>query len=152
MIKVINDGGRPWVVRLVFSGMAYGLDFKLTHDKEKPLVEFYDARFEHTPYGQFVSRYYAETLLEGYEKGRTAGGICLEGSVPEWNVSGGALGRVLDWVGKAIAERETNPPVDRKWLSQYVGDIQRAWEIGDRETVGHMLFDGEFNDRIFYTS
>ena len=46
MIKVINDGGRPWVVRLVFSGMAYGLDFKLTHDKEKPLVEFYDARFE----------------------------------------------------------------------------------------------------------
>ena len=65
---------------------------------------------------------------------------------------GDALGRVLVWVGKAIAERDTNPPVDRKWLSQYVGDIQRAWEIGDRETVGHMLFDAEFNDRIYYTS
>ena len=152
MIKVINDGGRPWAVRLVFSGMAYGLDFKLTHDKEQPLVEFYDARFEHTPYGQFVSRYYAETLLEGYEKGRTAGGICLEGSVPDWNLSGAALGRVLDWVKKATAERETNPPVDRKWLSQYIGDIQKAWEDDDLIKVGELLHDGEFNDRIFYTS
>ena len=54
----------------------------------------------------------------------------------------------LDTAG-AIAKRDINPPVDRKWLSQYVGDIQRAWEIGDRETVGHMLFDGEFNDKIY---
>ncbi len=151
MIKVINDGGRPWAVRLVFSGMAYGLDFKLTHDKEQPLVEFYDARFEHTPYGQFVSRYYAETLLEGYEKGRTAGGICLEGGVPDWNLSGAALGRVLDWVKKAIAERELNPPIDRKWLSQYIGDMQQAQEAGDWMRVAELLFDNDFNDRIIYT-
>lgn len=149
MIKVINDGGRPWTARLVFKGMAYGLDFKLVHDKDEPLVEFYDARHEHTPYGQFVSRYYAETLLEGYEKGRTAGGICLDGGVPSWNLSGAALGRVLDWVRAAIKERAENPPLDRKWLSQYVGDMQRAWET-DRAAVGHMLFDGEFNDRIYY--
>lgn len=151
MIKVINDGRRPWAVRLVFSGMAYGLDFKLTHDKEQPLVEFYDARFEHTPYGQFVSRYYAETLLEGYEKGRTAGGICLEGGVPDWNLSGAALGRVLDWVKKTIAERELNPPIDRKWLSQYIGDMQQAQEAGDRMRVAELLFDNDFNDRIIYT-
>ena len=149
MIKVINDGGRPWTARLVFKGMSYGLDFKLVYDKDEPLVEFYDARHEHTPYGQFASRYYAETLLKGHESGRTAGGICLDGGVPGWNLSGAALGRVLDWVRAAIKERAENPPLDRRWLSQYIGDMQRAWET-DRDAVGHMLFDGEFNDRIYY--
>ena len=150
MIKVINDGGRPWAVRLVFTGMAYGLDFKLTHDKPEPLIEFYDARYEHTPYGQFVSRYYVSTLLEGFKSGRTSGGICLEGSVPAWNVSGDALGRVLDWASKAVAERDANPPLDRQYVSQYIGDIQKAWEEDDLMKVGELLHDGEFNDRIFY--
>ena len=150
MIKAINDGGRPWVVRILFSGMAYGLDFKLTHDGE-PIIEFYDARYEITPYGQFVSRYYASTLMEGYEKGRTARGLCLDGGVPDWNVSGDALGRVLEWAGKAIAARELNPPIDRKWLSQYVAQMQRHAEMRDYVAVDSMLHDSEFNDRIHYT-
>ena len=150
MIKAINDGGRPWVVRLVFAGDKYGLDFKLTHAEEDPLVEFYDARFEHTVYGQFVSRYYARTLLER-EPGT---GLNLDGGVAEWSISSAAYLRVLLWVRNCINARPAemlNAPVDRKWLSQYVGDIQRAWEE-DRDRVGHLLFDAEFNDRIYYTS
>lgn len=149
MIKVINDCGRPWVVRILFPGMAYGLDFKLIHEG-KPVVEFYDARHEHTPYGQFVSRYYVETLLASHESGRTAGGLCLQGGVREWNVSGEALGRAMDWVKKAIAARGTDQPIDRQCLSQYIGDIQAAWAEGNMTRVDQLLHDAEFNDRIYY--
>ena len=150
MIKVINDGGRPWVVRLVFSGMAYGLDFKLTYAEDKPMVEFYDARHEHTPYGQFVSRYYAETLLASHESGRTAGGLCLQGGVREWNVSGEALGRAMDWAKKAITVRNAEPPIDRQWLSQYIGDIQAAWAEGNMTRADQPFHAAEFNDSISY--
>jgi hypothetical protein len=131
----------------VFDGDAYGLDMKLTHSG-KPMVEFYDAHYEHTDFGQFVSRYYADTLLEGMDDapGR---GLCLDGGVPEWSVSGEALFRVQQWAKAAISAREAEPPLDRRWLSQYVGDIQRAFEEGDRIRVGELLFDANFNDRIY---
>lgn len=151
MIKAINDGGRPWVVRLIFSGDPFGLDFKLVHDGE-PVIEFYDARHEHTQYGQFVSRYYMSTLLEGYENGRTKTGICLQGNVPSWSVSGEALARILEWAKTAVTERQLNPPIDRKWLSKYIADMQTAWDLEDRSTVANMLFDSNFNDKIYYTS
>jgi hypothetical protein len=149
MIKILNDAGRPWVVRLLFAGMKYGLNFKLTHEG-KPVMEFYYAKNdEFEPYGQFVSSYYLDTLLEGYQSGRTSGGICLDGGVPQWNLGGESLGKALEWAKKAVAEREANPPIDKRWLSQYVGDIQRAFEAGDHIEVGNLLFDGEFNDKIY---
>ncbi len=147
MIKVLNDGGRPWVVRLLFSGMAFGLEFKLVH-AGKPVVEFYDARYEHTPYGQFVSRYYADTLFEGMQDKPTRG-LCLDGGVPEWVLSAEALFRAQKWAKAAIAEREANPPLDPLWLSQYVAKIQQAHEAGDFMEVGNLLYDAEFNDKIY---
>jgi hypothetical protein len=70
-------------VRVVFRGEGYGVNDVIIHDDETPLVEFYDSR--HTrinPRGQFVSRYYASTLLEGKNRG-----LALDGGVPEWTVS-----------------------------------------------------------------
>jgi hypothetical protein len=74
-------------VRVVNKGEKYGLNFCLTHKQEKPLVEFYDARYPHTEFGQFVSRYYVETILgeDGY--GSKEGGLSLHGGIPEWTVS-----------------------------------------------------------------
>lgn len=66
-------------VRIIEKGDSYGLNNVLTHDKDDPLVEFWD-----TKHDQFVSRYYKSTLLEGDNEGR---GLNLHGGVPEWSVS-----------------------------------------------------------------
>lgn len=83
-------------VRVVNKGDKYGRDFCLTHDESKPLVEFYDSRYPHTEFGQFVSRYYAETLLSGEDDG-----LCLDGGVPAWTVSKEDMDTVREWL-KAI--------------------------------------------------
>ena len=75
-------------VRVVNKGDKYGREFCLTHDEQKPLVEFYDSRYPHTEFGQFVSRYYKETLLGEDKWGRAEGGLCLDGgNANEWTVS-----------------------------------------------------------------
>jgi hypothetical protein len=89
MIKLFSDGGRLWAVRLVFYGDRYGLDNKLVHDKildgkKDVLVEFYDTRFLHDNIGQFVSRYYAETLLTG-ELRRCRYGYHRKNNPDNWN-------------------------------------------------------------------
>jgi hypothetical protein len=74
-------------VRVVNKGDKYGRDFVLTHDSDKPLVEFYDSRYPHTEFGQFVSRYYVSTILgtDGY--GRAEGGLILDGGNADvWTV------------------------------------------------------------------
>jgi hypothetical protein len=75
-------------VRVVNQGDKYGRDFCLTHDEQKPLVEFYDSRYPHTEFGQFVSRYYVETILGEDGWGRAEGGLCLDGgNADSWSVS-----------------------------------------------------------------
>ena len=75
-------------VRVVNYGDKYGRDFCLTHDQQKPLVEFYDSRYPHTEFGQFVSRYYVETILGEDKWGRAEGGLCLDGgNADSWTVS-----------------------------------------------------------------
>jgi hypothetical protein len=75
-------------VRIVRKGDRYGRNNVLTHDKEdQPLVEFYDNRYPHTEYGQFVSRYYVSTILGTDRWGRGEGGLMLDGGVPSWTVS-----------------------------------------------------------------
>lgn len=74
-------------VRVVNKGDKYGRDFCLTHDEDKPLVEFYDSRYPHTEFGQFVSRYYVKTILEDNGYGDKSVGLQLHGGVPAWTVS-----------------------------------------------------------------
>jgi len=75
-------------VRVVNKGDKYGRDFVLTHEEDKPLVEFYDSRYPHTEFGQFVSRYYVETILGTDKWGSGEGGLILDGgNRDQWTVS-----------------------------------------------------------------
>jgi predicted amidohydrolase len=83
-------------VRIVNTGDTYGRNDCLVNDKAK-LVEFYDKRYLQDSWmgrGQFVSRYYASTLL----KGGCPTGLCLDGRVPEWSVSADGMAQVLDYI------------------------------------------------------
>ena len=83
-IEVINDDGRTFTVRVIEQGDNYGLNDCLTHEKQKPMVEFFDKTYIEgfTPLGQFVSRYYYATLVDAL-----FGGINLDNGVDVWHVS-----------------------------------------------------------------
>lgn len=87
-----------WNVRIVKTGDQYGRAMCLTNTKP-PMVEFYDSRYPHTQYGQFVSRYYISTILnqDGYG-GQYSNGLCLDGRVPAWNVSAEDMAQVVTFL------------------------------------------------------
>jgi len=106
MYKTFSEytGAIPWTVRVVREGDSYGLNMMLVHDGE-PMVEFYDGRYPHSKdrdgnvLGQFVSRYYIDTLADPRWRD-PAYGLNLEGSVPEWNVSAALMRDVMDWLDR----------------------------------------------------
>lgn len=79
-----------WAVRVVEQGDNYGQNDVLVHplDAAEPLVEFYDTRYGHTDYGQFVSRYYLSNIL--YRES----GLCLDGGVSAWTIYDEAMQQV----------------------------------------------------------
>lgn len=98
VIKVVNDKGIPFNVRLLKKGDKYGRNFSLVHDEDAALVEFYDARQDpskFTEYGQFVSRYYLKTLKE-HAKGE---GLLLDAGIDDWQVSGKNMDKVKNSLG-----------------------------------------------------
>jgi hypothetical protein len=103
--RVVTTGNDvTFCARLVFKGDRYGLESGLTYDKDEPLLEFYDMKYPHTPYGQFVSRYYVQTLFES----NSQFGINLDGGVPRWSLDATALKEVLTWV-KTIVKPKPAP-------------------------------------------
>jgi hypothetical protein len=93
-IKNFQSADMNYNVRIVLEGDSYGLNNVLIHKEPQPLVEFYDTRYKHTEHGQFVSRYYLDTLLERNQNY----GLNLEGSVPDWCVNKDAMLQVTDWI------------------------------------------------------
>ena len=104
-----NNSGRNWRVKLLFKGDKYGLNNCLTHNKDKPMVEFYDLKYidKFGKDGQFVSRYDLGTILfEGYVFSRSQlmnaserdsrYGITLQGNVDGWEMSADCLNEVLE--------------------------------------------------------
>ena len=92
MIKV-----EKFNVRIVRRGDQYGLNGCKTHEKDEPLVEFYDSRYEANSwsgFGQFVSRYYVSTLLKHSDRH----GLTLHGGVPQWSVSATDMARVVQYL------------------------------------------------------
>jgi hypothetical protein len=85
-------------VRIVNTGDKYGLNDCLINTKA-PMVEFYDSRYPHTQYGQFVSRYYVETLLGSYYPN----GLCLDAGVDAWSVSADGMLQVIEFIEGATA-------------------------------------------------
>jgi hypothetical protein len=97
-IRVVNANGRAFVVKIVREGDKYGLNKCLTHDDEKgwgAMVEFYDETYAgkegFDPEGQFVSRYYVETILGKDDYGSGEGGLNLDGGVDVWTVDAAAM-------------------------------------------------------------
>ena len=91
---VDNESGLTWIVRI---------DDCLVHDKNEPMVEFYDARYDFVELdiagkpesGQFVTRYSAETI---YRSACTGTGINLHGGVDSWSVSAELVMEIAHWV------------------------------------------------------
>jgi hypothetical protein len=71
------------------------LNFAVTATED--LIEFYDGRYPHTSDGQFITRYYASTLLDSHA-GIPAGGLDLMGYESSWKIDGRTLKMVLDWI------------------------------------------------------
>lgn len=58
------------------------------------LVEFYDLKQKHTPDGQFIADYYAETIMDGES------GLNLHGGVDSWKVSASDMEKIREWIFK----------------------------------------------------
>jgi hypothetical protein len=101
MYQITNENGRAFNVRIVRDGERYGLKDRLTHEG-KPLVEFYDATQDPAkfgPRGQFVSRYYASTLLER----NYSTGLCLDGgNADAWSLDAAVVADALSYVVKNV--------------------------------------------------
>jgi hypothetical protein len=104
---VTNHAGTPFRVRIVRVGECYGRDDCLTHGGAMygrpaqpdalPMIEFYDARQDEAtfgPRGQFVSRYYLDTIAECVREGR---GINLDGCSPSWFVDADNVRDAFAW-------------------------------------------------------
>ncbi len=90
----VESRGIKFNVRIVNEGDNYGLNNCLTHEQKEPLVEFYDARYPHTEFGQFVSRYNMNTLINRDKNY----GLDLDGGVPDWKIELSAMTEVLQWL------------------------------------------------------
>jgi len=110
-LDIIGHTGVPMFARLVEAGERYGKDGCLVYDGDGafpvngPLVEFYDERYDFEKWlgrpGQFISRYYLSTL--GESEPHLTRGLCLDGGVDDWAISGTVLQAVVEW-----AVRETS--------------------------------------------
>ncbi len=102
-LDIVNKKTKiPFTVRIINKGDKYGLDNCLTNEEDKPLVEFYDRRYNHTEFGQFTGgRYYASTLLgeckfNDTDIGKT--GLCLDGGIPEWSIDADTCKIIVAWI------------------------------------------------------
>ena len=95
IFNVTNSNGDDFNVRIVRKGDRYGLNGCSVHNETEALVEVYDAEYPHTEFGQFVSRYYISTLING--KSRNTG-INLEGSAPKWRIDAHNWSKVIAWL------------------------------------------------------
>lgn len=98
-LHIVNFHGQvPFFVRLVKKGDRYGLRGCLVHDDERPLVEFYDARYpsDESPLGYFVSRYFLETLLTFQARGSEID-LNLDTGSPNWVIDSANLKRAIAW-------------------------------------------------------
>jgi hypothetical protein len=162
--EVTASHGIKFTVRLIEKGDCYGLNMRITHDKVwhptgkvEPMIEFYDTRFEHAYdfigtveeaiaagapcLGQFVSRYYAFTLLNG-----NIDGLQMDGRVADWRIDADALRAALSELGvykqiKVVVTYDSRDPdvLPRVWLPPHEAKrcevvlLDKGQELGGRE-------------------
>lgn len=148
-----HSNGVPFVVRVVFPRDGYGAwrddAWALIHKGDAPLVEFFDARYGHSPYGQFVSRYNLDTILE-HEKGV---GLNLMGGVPDWSLDGKCMSAVIAKLS-ALVDKDKAMETHVVTLRRYGDDtdtihvvrapnFELAWETAKAEFIETMDIDPE---------
>lgn len=116
-MKFIEVGNAPYcqiVARIIVKGDKYGRGGCQTHGFDTPLIEFYDARYgkgfvgeewHEGPdgfVGQFISRYYIETLINGQHEQH---GLNLDGGIPDWSLTPETCAKVLSWAQNVTGVR-----------------------------------------------
>lgn len=123
-----------WRVHLVPPNGKYGQDDCLTNESGKFLVEFYDLRYRDPkwwPEGQFTGgHYYASTLLgtDGWSHGDASNGLCLDGDIPAWTVTGPQMKVALAFI------RENTQPAKQVSLDQKISDADKRQGSGQTAT------------------
>ena len=86
-----ETNGITFKVRILEPGQSYGRNLCLKNDSGKNLIEFYDSRYDFDKdtqgniLGQFVSRYYMDTIIDRNTISSNKG-LCLDGGVPNWTI------------------------------------------------------------------
>ena len=143
------ENGIPFAVRILNEGDSYGLNDSLTYNKDNkhepfkgsPMIEFYDTRYDHTKYGQFVARYYWKTLFDGLPHNQ---GINLHGGVPDWSIDGNTYSRIMNDLISEIVDKKIVAPIEQ---NKHITDIYDNFgESLDRYTI---FTDDEYDDGNF---
>lgn len=100
LFRAVN--GVPFICRPRLEGDSYGLNLMLIY-KGEPVVEYYDARYAHTDFGQFISGYCLSTLTDHVDQGR--GGLNLHGGEPDWTLDEESFVESFRWAKERIAAR-----------------------------------------------
>lgn len=83
-----------WIVAVLKSGDKYGST--LSSCVKEDTVMFYDSSVswskQEYPFGQFISSYYLQTLLEH------TGGLSLDASIPSWCVDAKTFKEIREWL------------------------------------------------------
>lgn len=95
--KVTAANGITFGVRIVDVGDSYGYNFGQINN-DRPMVEFYDTRYPHTSFGQFVARYYLSSLLDSSRGSLADSGLCLDMGIADWRIDGPTMRKVLDFI------------------------------------------------------
>ena len=107
LTRVTNAASRSFNIVLICKGDRYGLNDKLVHDQDEPMIEFWDATYENDSRftkgrGQFVQRYNLKTLSGKTHKY----GLDLYGGEPAWKVTGSNVDDAIAAANAALRDKE----------------------------------------------
>lgn len=94
-IITLTEPHATFIVRVVQKGQKYGRDSKQTHELQEPLVEFYDADYSFSPFGQYITCYYLGTL-----KNRDPHPLALNGGIEKWRIGAENAIRLQTWLDR----------------------------------------------------
>ncbi len=113
MLPAAPVGGAEKILPLSPGGGHAPINVRLSYlanQRSDPLLEFYDARSSATRYGQYVGSFHLSALRRRYP----GVGLLLEGTVPEWSISGPNMDAVMDFADTQHAANLVAPVVRRR--------------------------------------
>jgi len=127
--EITNLEGRRFRVQIVWDkaagGTTYDAEGNEVPEKLQPIVEFYD--LTHSKKGQFVSSYYASTLVER----QPHVGLDLYGGEPVWQIDWRSMDMLIGWVKEQVESR------GYKLKDDFFGKTYEALDPDDPELYTH---------------